>query len=132
MLSKIKLVSTVILVLVCVSSEMALAKEKPTTFSLCTNAKKVQITDFFVGWGRDNPPHCEDGGNCISFRYKTQSGTSEMGFVHTNMNLNVGDKGKAMFNILKTAHEHQLPVNLYGSPTDCNSKVFYGVEIIKY
>lgn len=127
MLNKIKLAGTALLV--CVSSEMALAKEEPTTFSACHNARDVQINDLFVGWGRTAGRECPDAGNCISFRYSAQGGSPRLGFVHFQMNLNDGDKGKAMFDILKTAQENRFLVDLYGHANECPQNIFHGAEI---
>ncbi|NNN93865.1 hypothetical protein FKQ73_15080 [Vibrio sp. B8-1] len=74
----------------------------------------ANITAIEVGFVESSGSECPDGGNCIRFEYEnnTALGMNSSGhsYVHYKMNLDDGQKGMTMYNMLKTAMIFKYPV----------------------
>lgn len=101
------------------------------TLSLCsTNAfsevciKDATITALQIGWIESSGLECPDKGNCIRFEYANSQVGDKSGFlyVESNMNLNDGGKGYAMFESLKLALTNGLTVEAGSDSKNCGTK----------
>lgn len=87
--------------------------------------RNALITAVEVGTAEASSKECPDDGNCIRFQYinNAASGMPASGrsFVHYQMNLNDGQKGMAMYDLLKTAMIMGYRVEAYSDISACNT-----------
>lgn len=76
-------------------------------FSTSAHSRELCFTDVFitklgVGFVGDSYSECPDDGNCVKFDYRIGSVT-KTSYLQEKMNLNDGQKGAALYDMLKTA-----------------------------
>ncbi|UGA36177.1 hypothetical protein JOS77_16970 [Chromobacterium haemolyticum] len=100
----------------CILANATSAEIVPSSLAKpCVNIQNVTVTAVYAGWVGRSLSECPDIGNCIAFQYRQGTNPNILtSYIHVNMNLNDGDKGKAMLDMLQTALIHNIRITAFG------------------
>ncbi|MDQ2192870.1 MULTISPECIES: hypothetical protein [unclassified Vibrio] len=86
----------------------------------------AKVTAVEIGFIESSGYECPDNGNCIRFEYENNTAPdmdrSGYSYVLYNMNLNDGQKGMAMYDMLKTAKIMGYRFEAASNINNCKSK----------
>lgn len=88
-------------------SALSISLFPASVFAAAVCLDGANITAIEVGFIESSSDECPDSGNCIRFEYENNTAANMpakgWSYAHYQMNLNDGQKGMAMYDMLKTA-----------------------------